>query len=163
MSKEIRLTADELMLMSVFQTFTGIRPMNCVLEGDNIFFIVDSEDIPKLVAEFRHLPSVSRALRSKSAEAAILRECTRELSRALKKNVYIVKYSSDPKEFLRNFFMLRPDETVEIVNRSGGRRYAIVRVQPKRKGVVIGRGGFRAKVARELAKQYFELETVLIR
>jgi len=162
MSKEIKLTADELMLMSMFQTFTGVRPINCILENNNIFFIIDSQDLPKLIVESRHLPNMRKALKSKSIETAVLREWTKELSRTLRKNVFIIKYVNDAKEFLRNFFMLKPDETINIVNRSG-KKYAIIRVQPKRRGMIIGRGGFRAKVGRELAKKYFNLETVLIR
>lgn len=163
MSKEIKLTADELMLMSMFQTLTGVRPINCILENNNVFFIIDKEDLPKLIMESRHLPNMRRALKSKSIEAAVLRELTKELARTLRKNVFIVKYSNDPKEFLKNFFMLKPDETVDIVNRSGGKKYAIIRVQPKRRGMIIGREGFRARIGRELAKKYFNLETILIR
>lgn len=163
MSREIKLTADELMLMSAFQTFTGVRPMNCILEGDNVFFIVNNDDIPKLIAESRHLPDIKRALRSRSIEGSALRGWTKTLSKTLRKNVFIIKFVNDPEEFLRNFFMLRSDEEVSIINRAGGKKYAILHVQPKRRGMVIGRGGFRAKVGRELAKRYFDLDTVLIR
>ncbi len=161
MSKEIKLTADELALMSVFQTVTGVRPVHCVLEDNNVFFLVDENDFPKMIAEARHLSSFQRG-KVRSVDK-IIKELCKELSRTLRKNIFIIKFANDPERFLRNFFMLRKDEAVEFHNRGGNRKYAVIRVQPRRKGFVIGRGGFRAKVGRELARKYFDLETVLIR
>lgn len=163
MSKEIKLTADELALMSVFQTITGIRPIHCVLEDNNVFFLVDENDFPKMIVEARHLPAFRRGLKSGNIEKVVVKELSKELARTLKKNIFIIKYVNNPEGFLRNFFMLRKDEAIEFYNRGNNRRYAIIKVQPKRRGFVIGRGGFRAKVGRELAKKYFNLETVLIR
>lgn len=162
MSKEIKLTADELMLMSMFHTLTGIRPMHCILEDNNVFYIVDKEDVPKLIAESRHIPAVRKNIRKGSVEKVVFRELMKELNRTLRKNVYIIKFSNNPVDFLRNFFMLRYDESIDLVNR-GNRKYAVVRVLPRRRGFVIGRGGFRARIARDLVKKYFDLDTVLIK
>jgi len=159
--KEIRLTADELALMSMFQMITGVRPIHCVLEDNNVFFLVDESEYPKIISEAQHLFSIQTSKRK--SKNSPLRELCKELAKRIGKNIYIVKFSEDPERFLRNFFMLRPDESVEFYNRRGSRKYVVIRVHPKRKGLVIGRGGFRAKVGRELARKYFGLETILIR
>ena len=161
MSKEIKLTADELALMSMFQTITGVRPIHCVLENDNIFFLVSEEDYPKMIAEARHIAAIKHT-KIKGVNT-VLKELTKELARMLRKNIYIIKYTNDPEKFLRNFFMLKPDETVELYNRGANKKYAIIKVHPRRKGLIIGRAGFRAKVARQLAKKYFDLDTIIIK
>jgi N utilization substance protein A len=51
---------------------------------------------------------------------------------------------------------------IKINERSDGSRQAIVSVDPKRKGVVVGREGRNAEKARLLAKRYFQISNVLI-
>ena len=46
--------------------------------------------------------------------------------------------------------------------RADGSKQAIVLVDPKKKGIVVGREGRNAEKARLLAKRYFEIASVLI-
>jgi N utilization substance protein A len=51
---------------------------------------------------------------------------------------------------------------IKINERSDGSKQAVVFVDPKRKGVVVGREGRNAEKARLLAKRYFQISNVLI-
>ena len=41
----VKLTRDELLCMSAFQTFTGVLACDCVINEDTIVFVVKEEDI----------------------------------------------------------------------------------------------------------------------
>jgi len=51
---------------------------------------------------------------------------------------------------------------VKINNRPDGTKQAIVMVDPRKKGIVVGREGRNAEKARLLAKRYFNITNVLI-
>jgi N utilization substance protein A len=51
---------------------------------------------------------------------------------------------------------------VKMNKRDDGSLQAIVIVDPKKKGIVVGREGRNAEKARLLAKRYFEISSVLI-
>ncbi len=51
---------------------------------------------------------------------------------------------------------------VKMNKRDDGTLQAIVIVDPKKKGIVVGREGRNAEKARLLAKRYFEISSVLI-
>jgi transcription termination/antitermination protein NusA len=60
--------------------------------------------------------------------------------------------------------MLNPKlvNEVKLNKRLDGSTQAIVIVDPKKKGIVVGREGKNAEKARLLAKRYFEITSVLI-
>jgi N utilization substance protein A len=60
--------------------------------------------------------------------------------------------------------MLNPKLVTEVKlnKRLDGTTQAIVIVDPKKKGIVVGREGRNAEKARLLAKRYFEITSVLI-
>jgi N utilization substance protein A len=51
---------------------------------------------------------------------------------------------------------------VKINKRADGTKQAIVMVDPRKKGIVVGREGRNAEKARLLAKRYFDISSVLI-
>ena len=51
---------------------------------------------------------------------------------------------------------------VKINKRTDGSKQAIVMVDPRKKGIVVGREGRNAEKARLLAKRYFDITSVLI-
>jgi N utilization substance protein A len=51
---------------------------------------------------------------------------------------------------------------VKITTRADGSKQAIVLVDPRKKGIVVGREGRNAEKARLLAKRYFNITNVLI-
>ncbi|WKT58813.1 KH domain-containing protein [Candidatus Nitrosotenuis chungbukensis] len=74
----------------------------------------------------------------------------------------LVEYSDDPVEFLKNMLNPKLVTEVKLNKRLDGTTQAIVLVDPKKKGIVVGREGRNAEKARLLAKRYFEITSVLI-
>jgi N utilization substance protein A len=86
----------------------------------------------------------------------------RNLQNIIKKNVELVEYSDDPIEFLKNMLNSKLVMEVKLNKRLDGTTQAIVLVDPKKKGIVVGREGRNAEKARLLARRYFEITSVLI-
>ncbi len=149
-----KITADEMTLMSLFESITGVSARDCIIDGESVTFLVHESDFPKLVRKAKNIS------RSSNRPLNVVLE---ELGRLMKKRAEIVKLSEDIKNFIKNFFSLRGNDSVKLVNRPDGSRYAIIYVNPRRRGAVIGRKGYKAQQGRELAKRYYGLQTIYIR
>jgi N utilization substance protein A len=152
-----KLTADEMALMSLFESFTNVAAMDCIIDDDRILFIVEEKRFPLLLRKASGI-SKKKGKSMRSMDAMLS-----ELSRVMKRRVEIVKFSQDVKDFIINFFSLSKNESVKLINRPDGSKYATIYVNPRRRGAVIGRRGYRAQQGRELAKKYFGLQTIFIR
>jgi transcription termination/antitermination protein NusA len=86
----------------------------------------------------------------------------RQLQNVVGKKVELVEYSDDPSEFIRNILNSDMINEVKINDRIDGTKQAIVIVDAKKKGVVVGREGRNAEKARLLVKRYFQISNVLI-
>jgi len=64
--------------------------------------------------------------------------------------------------FIRNILNNDMVNNVKINERMDGTKQAVVSVDLKKKGVVVGREGRNAEKARLLAKRYFQISNVLI-
>ena len=102
-------------------------------------------------------------LMQKGSIRGALRNLISELERYIKKKIQVVKYVPTPERFLRSFLSLGPKDVVRVINKKDGESYAIIEVNPTKKGLVIGKGGRKIKQARFLANRYFGLRTVLVR
>jgi N utilization substance protein A len=144
MTQTIKLTTDQMRLMSLFQNVTGATARDCVEDEkqDRVIFVVNSSKMGLAIGKGgSHI---------------------RNLQNIVKKNVEIVEYSDDPAEFLKNILNSKLISEVKINKRADGSMQAIVLVDPKKKGIVVGREGRNAEKARLLAKRYFEITHVQI-
>lgn len=141
---QIKLTSGELQLMSLFQSVTGATARDCVIDEklDRVIFVVNKGDM-------------GLAIGKNGATIKTLQDI-------VGKKIELVEFSEDPVEFVRN--MLSPNLVldVKIVEKGDGSKIALAAVDPKKKGVVVGREGRNAEKARLLAKRYFQISNVLI-
>ena len=79
-----------------------------------------------------------------------------------KRNVELVEFDEDPAKFLSNLLNSKLISEVKINKRTDGSKQAIVMVDPRKKGIVVGREGRNAEKADYLAKRYFDITSVLI-
>jgi transcription termination/antitermination protein NusA len=144
MTEKIKLTSDELRLISLFQSITGAIARDCVVDDkmERVIFIVNKGQMGLAIGK---------------GGATI-----RQLQNVVGKKVELVEYSDDPSEFIRNILNSDMINEVKINDRIDGTRQAIVIVDAKKKGVVVGREGRNAEKARLLAKRYFQISNVLI-
>jgi len=163
-SQPIKLSSDELLLMSIFEGITDVNPLTCRLIEDTIFYIVHEKDVYRMLMNKPLVNDVSRYLRARRfSPARFVSALARLLSENLGKKVYITIYNEDIMIFVRNFFGLSRDDGIKIVTREDGSKYVYISVSPDKRGMVIGRAGIRAKVGRELAKAYFNVDNILIK
>jgi transcription termination/antitermination protein NusA len=144
MTEKIKLTSDELRLISLFQSITSATARDCVLDDkmDRVIFIVNKGEMGLAIGKGG--------------------TTIKQLQNVVARKVELVEYSDDACEFIRN--ILNPDmiDQVKINERIDGTKQAVVLVDAKKKGVVVGREGRNAEKARLLAKRYFQISNVLI-
>lgn len=144
MVQAIKLTTDQMRLMSLFQNVTGATARDCVEDEkqDRVIFVVNEGKMGLAIGKGgSHI---------------------KNLQNIVKRNVELVEYSDDPTKFLKNILNSKLVSEVKMNKRDDGTLQAIVTVDPKKKGIVVGREGRNAEKARLLAKRYFEISSVLI-
>jgi transcription termination/antitermination protein NusA len=144
MTEKIKLTPDELRLISLFQTISSASARDCIVDDkmERVIFIVNKGQMGLAIGK---------------GGATI-----KQLQNVVAKKVELVEYSDDASEFIRNILNSEMVNDIKINERSDGSKQAVVFVDPKRKGVVVGREGRNAEKARLLAKRYFQISNVLI-
>ena len=144
MTEKIKLTSDELRLISLFQSITSATARDCIVDDkmDRVIFIVNKGQMGLAIGKGG--------------------TTIRQLQNVVAKKVELVEYSDVPSEFIRNILNSEMINEVKINERVDGTMQAIVSVDAKKKGVVVGKEGRNAEKARLLAKRYFQISNVLI-
>jgi len=144
MTQAIKLTTDQMRLMSLFQNVTGATARDCIEDEkqNRVIFVVNSGKMGLAIGKGgMHIKS---------------------LQNIVKRNVELVEFDEDPSKFLANLLNSKLVSEVKINTRPDGSKQAIVLVDPRKKGIVVGREGRNAEKARLLAKRYFNITNVLI-
>jgi len=130
--------------MSLFQSVTSVTARDCVVDDkmERVIFIVNRGQMGLAIGK---------------GGATI-----RQLQNVVTKKVELVEYSDDASDFVRNILNPQMVNDVKITHRTDGSKQAVVLVDAKRKGVVVGKEGRNAEKARLLAKRYFQISNVLI-
>jgi N utilization substance protein A len=144
MTVKIKLTSDELRLISLFQSITSATARDCIVDEkmERVIFIVNKGQMGLAIGKGG--------------------TTIRQLQNVVAKKVELVEYSDDPSEFIRNILNSDMINEVKMNERVDGTKQAVVIVDAKKKGVVVGREGRNAEKARLLAKRYFQISNVLI-
>ncbi len=144
MTQSIKLTTDQMRMMSLFQNVTGTTARDCIEDEkqDRVIFVVNSGKMGLAIGKGgTHIKS---------------------LQNIVKRNVELVEFDEDPAKFLSNLLNSKLVSEVKINKRTDGSKQAIVMVDTRKKGIVVGREGRNAEKARLLAKRYFDISSVLI-
>jgi N utilization substance protein A len=130
--------------MSLFQSITSVTARDCVVDDkmDRVIFIVNKGQMGLAIGKGGMT--------------------IRQLQNVVAKKVELVEYSDDASDFVRNILNPQMINDVKITQRTDGSKQAVVLVDAKRKGVVVGKEGRNAEKARLLAKRYFQISNVLI-
>jgi N utilization substance protein A len=131
-------------MMSLFQNVTGATARDCVEDEkqDRVIFVVNTGKMGLAIGKGGiHIKS---------------------LQNIVKRNVELVEFDEDPAKFLSNLLNSKLISEVKINKRADGTKQAIVMVDARKKGIVVGREGRNAEKARMLAKRYFDISSVLI-
>lgn len=141
---EIKLTSDELRLMSLFQSITSATARDCIVDDrmDRVIFVVNKGQMGLAIGKGG--------------------STIKQLQNMVAKKIELVEFSDDASEFIRNMLNADMINDVRISERGDGTKQAVVTVDPRTKGAVVGREGRNAEKARLLAKRYFQISNVLI-
>jgi transcription termination/antitermination protein NusA len=144
LTDKIKLTSDELRLMSLFQSITSATARDCIVDErmDRVIFIVNKGHMGLAIGKggstIKHLQNM------------------------VGKKVELVEYSDDACKFISNILNSDLINDIKINMRIDGTKQAVVVVDSKKKGIVVGREGRNAEKARILARRYFQISNVLI-
>ena len=141
---EIKLTSSELQLISLFQSITGATARDCIMDEklERVIFVVNKGDMGLAIGK--------NGVTIKTLQDIV------------GKKIELVEFSDDVVEFIRNMLSSNFVLDVKINEKGDGTKVAVAVVDPKKKGVVVGREGRNAEKARLLARRYFQISNVLI-
>ena len=144
MTGGIKLTSREMRYISLFESITGASVKDCIVneEENRVIFVV---------SEGHTGMAIGRGGRN-----------IRVLERMTNKRHEIIEYSEEPAQFIKNALKPAMVREVRITERPDGKTIAVVAVNPKDKGVAIGKNGRNAERVRFLAKRYFQIQNVSI-
>jgi transcription termination/antitermination protein NusA len=141
---EIKLTAEQLGLISIFQNMSGATVRDCIIDekGARLIFIVSPGQM-------------GLAIGKKGATI-------QGIERVVKKPIEVVEWSDDPTVMVKNALDPRAIQEVRLTDKLDGSKSMSVVVDPRKKGAVVGRGGKNAEKVRLIAKKYFNITNVQI-
>jgi N utilization substance protein A len=144
MHSGIRLTGKEMSYIALFENITGATAKDCIVDDElnRIIYIVKEGDLGAAIG--RNGKNI------------------RLLERMTGKKHEIIEHAEDARQFIKNALKPAYVNEVRITERPDGKSIAVVTVNPRDKGVAIGKNGRNAERIRFLAKRYFQIENVSI-
>ena len=144
MTHAIKLTTDQIRLISLFQNVTKTTARDCLDDEkqNKIIFVVNEGKMGLAIGKGG--------------------SNIKSLQNILKRNVELVEYFDDPIKFLKNILNPKLVNEVKVDTKQDGSLQAIVIVDQGKKGLVVGREGRNAEKARLFAKRYFNISNVVI-
>ncbi len=141
----IRLSDEEMRYITLFESITGATAKDCIIdnEGNRIIFLIKQGEMG--IAIGKNGINIKRA------------------TKLIGKPVEVVEAADTPEELIKNALFPAKIHVVKITRDASGRLIANVAVDPKDKGLAIGREGSKIQRARILAKRYFDIDAVIIR
>ncbi|MGD8505546.1 MAG: NusA-like transcription termination signal-binding factor [Candidatus Bathyarchaeota archaeon] len=144
MHSGIRLTSREMRYIALFESITSANVRDCIIDDElnRIIFVVKQGDIGAAIGKGG--------------------KNIRLLERMTGKKHEIIEHADNPVEFIKNTLKPARVNEVRITERPNGKVIAVVSVNPRDKGVAIGKNGRNAERMRFLAKRYFQIQNVSI-
>lgn len=144
MTSGIKFTSTEMRYIALFESITGASVKDCIVDEEQgrVIFIVNEGQVGVAIGKG------GRNIRT--------------LERMTGKKHEIIEYSEDPAQFIKNALKPAVVKEIRITERPDGKTIAVVSVNPRDKGVAIGKNGRNAERLRFLAKRYFQIQNVSI-
>ena len=144
MATGIKLTSVEMRYIALFQSITGATVKDCIVDDDlnRIIFVVKEG-------------SIGMAIGKRGKNIHLLEKMTG-------KKHEVIEHSENPAQFIKNALKPAKVDEVRITERIDGKTIAVISVNPRDKGVAIGKNGRNAERIRLLAKRYFQIQNVSI-
>jgi len=144
MTTGIKITCDEMRYIALFESVSGASVKDCIIDEEQgrAIFIVNQGQVGVAIGKGgRNIHTLERMTGKKHE---------------------IIEYSDDPAQFIKNALKPAMVKEARVTERTDGKKIAVVTVNPKDKGIAIGKNGKNAERLRFLAKRYFNIQNVSI-
>ncbi len=144
MSSGIKFTSREMRYIALFESITGANVRDCVIDEDlnRIIFVIKEGDVGMAIGRGGKNIHLLEKMTGKRHE--------------------IIEHSDSAVQFIKNALKPARVNEIRITERSDGKTIAVVSVNPRDKGVAIGKNGRNAERIRFFAKRYFQIQNVSI-
>ncbi|MFZ8809556.1 MAG: NusA-like transcription termination signal-binding factor [Pyrobaculum sp.] len=141
---DIRLTEEEIRYATLFESITGVTPIDVVIDNEysRIIFVVQKNQ-------------AALAVGKGGSHVKMLRNI-------VGKDVEIVEAGESPEELIKNSLYPAKVIMVKVTKAPSGSKVAITTVAPEDKGIAIGKNGRNIARAKMLAKRYFDIEKIIL-
>ena len=144
MTSGIKITCDEMRYIALFESISGASVKDCIIDEEQgrAIFIVNQGQVGVAIGKGGRNIHTLEKMTGKKHE--------------------IIEYSEDPVQFIKNALKPAAVREVRVSERTDGKKMAVVTINPKDKGIAIGKNGKNAERLRFLAKRYFDIQNVSI-
>ncbi|CCC82295.1 NusA-like transcription termination signal-binding factor [Thermoproteus tenax] len=141
---DIRLTDEEIRYATLFESMTGVTPIDVVIDNsyNRIIFVVGKSQAALAVGKGGNN--------------------VRMLKQIIGKDVEVVEYADTPEELIKNSLYPAKVIAVKVTKSPSGNLVAITTVAPSDKGIAIGKNGRNIAKAKLLAKRYYDVDRVVL-
>jgi len=141
---DIRLTEEEIRYATLFESITGVTPIDVVIDNEysRLIFVVQKNQ-------------AALAVGKGGSNVKMLRNI-------VGKDVEIVESGESPEELIKNSLYPAKVIMVKVTKSPSGSKVAITTVAPEDKGIAIGKNGRNIARAKILAKRYFDIEKIIL-
>ncbi|MCI4465411.1 MAG: NusA-like transcription termination signal-binding factor [Thermoproteus sp.] len=141
---DIRLTDEEIRYATLFESMTGVTPLDVVIDGDynRIIFVVGKSQAALAVGKGGNN--------------------VRMLRQIIGRDIEVVEYAETPEELIKNSLYPARVIAVKVTKSPSGNLVAITTVVPEDKSIAIGKNGRNIAKAKLLAKRYYDVDRVVL-
>jgi N utilization substance protein A len=141
----IKLTAELIRYISVFERLTGATVKDCFLEGNSakLVFIVN-EGVLGL------------AIGKKGANI-------KRVKMVLEKELDVIEFSKDPLQFIRNLLRPMKPQNVYLSEKSDGQKVVNLILENKEKRFLLAKQGEKLNKVREIMRRHYEFDLIEVR
>lgn len=141
---DIRLTEEEIRYATLFESITGVTPIDVVIDPEysRIIYVVQRNQ-------------AAIAVGRGGSNVKMLRQI-------VGKDVEIVESGDSPEELIKNSLYPAKVIMVKVTKAPSGAKIAITTVAPEDKGVAIGKNGRNIARAKLLARRYYDIERIVL-
>jgi len=144
MTSGIKFTSREMRYIALFESITGATAKDCIVDDDlnRVIFVVKEGNVGMAIGKGGKNIHLLEKMTGKKHE--------------------IIEHSESPVQFIKNALKPARVKEIRLTERPDGKTIAVVSVNPRDKGVAIGKNGRNAERIRFLAKRYFQIQNVSI-
>ena len=141
----IKLSANEIRYIALFENMTGAMVKDCIIDDDNnkVTFVVKKGDMGLAIG--KRGSTVSK------------------VQKAVGRGVEIIELDDDPVQFIRNILSPAELKTVKVTTRKSGEKIATVATDNPNKRIAIGKNGINIERAKLLANRLHNIDNIILK